>query len=302
MEATTEAVYTPRPFGSNTGCTICQHPDREAIHRAVVVRGEPVMSVALRYGTFSRKTLHRHLAECVQSTFQSRREDEKLESTADFDKHINALYNEAQDGLIAAKKVLLIDGDLCFDPRAAEVSIVYKDWTDCDKQTHEPKLKTAKLSKLLAMIAENGYEPQHSYIKAEDMRKTWRDCLALAAETMDRIAKMTGIYKKVDNQQEQLDLIKANIMKATHTFGTTYADELRIYLENHAQGLRPDLRGMLEKECLSISAPLTRPAVDGKALHPSPALLLGPSETEESPNNSGKIFLGTIEVEECQNV
>ncbi len=260
------------------GCKICRRPDVEDIH-ALMASGYPTSLVPTQFNReFSRKTLHAHVTQCLHKSHSVLRADKAKDLALNLDGRLAILMDKAEQALAAAEAVLLVDGDLCFDPRAWEVTVVYLDHNDKNERTHEPKLKTGKLSKLLAMCGEAGYEPQHSYIKAEDARKTYRECIASIADLIDRIAKITGHYKKVDVEADQLDYIKGQITKAAHTFGTDYARELEIFLEQHGDTLAPTLRGMLLKESQSLIAPLAAGGREVKSLPPSPVDSVGPSE------------------------
>jgi hypothetical protein len=158
----------------------------------------------------------------------------------------------------------MLDGELIMDPRAHEVNIVYEDWNDKNKDTGEPKLKSAPLSKLIAKLSEAGYEPQHSYIKAEDARKGLRDALAGVESILDRHARMQGAYQKDrNNATDELSEIRKLIKSVALKMDTSYEKELPIFLEMHGHRLRPDLRGTLLKEVSDTLPPLAAPAVVG---------------------------------------
>jgi hypothetical protein len=270
-------------------CIICQHPDAHKIAEAIKL-GTPFTHVARKYGTddniFTGKNVTLHVERCLKTTWAKIREDRRIKLVTDVDKAVGFLIAEAEEAYFAAKDVLMLDGDLCFDPRAHEINVVYQDWTDLNKQTGEPKLKSASLSALLAKVAEAGFEPKHSYIKAEDARKGFRDCLNTLESLTDKVIKLQGGYQKDrDNVFDELKELRELIKGASIKLKSTYEEELGHYLADYGHRLRPDLRQALEREYGGMgvkgtgnSGALGRPQVGVKAL---PESTEAPRETIE---------------------
>ena len=160
-----------RPAMVGGTCNICVHEQAPEIHRLLVELVEPVTYIYAKMGEpFNPVNLRRHLRNCVKKTWHELKANQRIGFATDVDNRLAALMNEAEEAYYAAKAVLLVDGDLNLNIREHEISVVYLDYNDRNDKTNEPKLKSAPLSKLLAIVAEGGYHVQHSYIKAEDAR------------------------------------------------------------------------------------------------------------------------------------
>ncbi len=245
----------------------------------MLAKGIPPNTIVTRMGgdaEISRHTLKRHVGRCLETTFYELRKQNKINQAGDVANHLNLWLDEAAELYDAAKDVLLVDGELNLNPRAWEISVVYEDHNDLIEGTNQPKLKTATLSKLLARIESAGYEPKHSYIKAEDARKTIRECLSSAESLLDKHAKITGAYMKdKDNNTNELEDLRKVIQNVALKMGTSYERELASFIEMHGHRLRPDLRGMLLKESQDTLTPLGTGRGEGFAPLPSPAQLTG---------------------------
>lgn len=260
-------------------CQVCLHPEIQAINAAILDR-KYLSDVSAQYGFNHRVYIHRHVQNCLKTSFADLRKDHKLKQTQDLDEYFHKLVVQAEENLDAAKQVLMVDGVLNLSPRDWEVSIVYFDHNDLDKRTKEPKKKTAKLSSLLAKIESSGFEPAHTYIKSEDARKTYRDAIGVLESLGDKVAKL-AIHKEnrasatVETLQDEL---RGLLMRASEDQGTSYAFEAQRFLELKGDKLAPSLRTWLAGEAGGMSAigsPVSLPplaAAQGqvKALHPSP--------------------------------
>lgn len=260
MEAIIEAANATSVLPST--CAVCTHERTAEIGRDLA-RGVPQRHIVRKYGHLggedrqSRLNIERHIERCLRTTWRQMKSEIRIVSTSHVDNEMDHLLEEAKEAYYAAKTVLMVDGELNMNPREHEISVVYRDWNDRAEgkngEPGEPKLKTALLSKLLAKISDSGFEPQHSYIKAEDARKGLRDCLSQTESIIDRFAKLRGAYQQDrKNEADEIGEIRKQIRASAEHYGHDYEIEVVEYLRLVGHRLRPDLRGMLVKESQSL--------------------------------------------------
>lgn len=251
-------------------CKICIHPNRDEIED-MIFAGVPQVRIQAEFpGDFSNWPIKQHTRKCLGKTYAELMRSKSVNSLTRLDQKLTELLDEAESVVHAAKAVLTVDGELNFSPRAWEMNIVYDDYKDTDEKGR-PAVKTASLDDLLKMLAEGGYAAKRTFIKAEDARKGLRDALRLAESIIDKVAKTLGAYKAPEQGgNAELDNLRTIVQRTALRLGTSYQDELRRFLDTYSSRLRPDLRGMLEKECLSPGA-LAVATADVKPLPLSPA-------------------------------
>ncbi len=84
------------------GCSICLHPDREAIDRALV-SGQSVRATAAVYNV-SARALHRHHDEHIPESLLKAKAAEDMTRADNLLSHLTALYQETTELSQAAKK------------------------------------------------------------------------------------------------------------------------------------------------------------------------------------------------------
>ncbi len=84
-------------------CTVCAHPERETIDRALVA-GEPSRQIAARYGSLSRPAIQRHGENHLPATLlkaseaeEVARADDLLFQVRDLQEHALNILDKAED-------------------------------------------------------------------------------------------------------------------------------------------------------------------------------------------------------------
>ncbi len=84
-------------------CSICQNPQRNDIEKALI-EGEPLRSIASRFGTVGRMALQRHKEEHLPQTMSKARAAGEVAHADDLLKQVKALQGKATSLLLAAEK------------------------------------------------------------------------------------------------------------------------------------------------------------------------------------------------------
>jgi len=240
---------TKQKRGSGQGCIVCLHPQAEQILKALEA-GTPISYIPAKFNhDFSRQTLHRHIKNCLQSSHSIFQEKQRINLVSDVNQRFQFLLNETEEALSAVRDLLLVDGELNFNPRAWEIRVVYEDHNDTNREG-DPKQKTATLDKLLARLEGEGFLPKRVHMQTEDFRKSYRETLKLVDSLVDRFAKLMGAYKpeEPDETKKKLEHIRDTVEYAARKLNTSYKEELSKFLEIYGHRLRADLRDILKRE------------------------------------------------------
>jgi hypothetical protein len=84
-------------------CTICTHPERAAIDKALIA-GEPVRTIASRYVTISHMAVQRHKEEHLPATMLKAKETEDIGHAIDVVKQLKAINGVALEIMAAARQ------------------------------------------------------------------------------------------------------------------------------------------------------------------------------------------------------
>ena len=90
-------------------CTVCASPDRAAIDKALVA-GEPVRSVASRYGTLGRMAVQRHKEEHLPTALVAAAGEEAVKQALDVVQQLKAINGASMAILVEARRAQ--DGEL----------------------------------------------------------------------------------------------------------------------------------------------------------------------------------------------
>lgn len=266
-------------------CTICSHPKVDEIHQALL-EGTPYAQIPRLFNDdFKYFTLVRHVSKHLQTSHSKIVENQRIKEAVGVDRRFGLLLDNAEEVMAAARQLLLVNGELNFDPRAWEINVVYEDYNDTNREG-DPKLKTAPLDELLARLDGEGFRHRRAVIRNEDARKGYREAIAQAESIIDRFAKLFGAYQQDrSNDANELTAIRNTIMKTSLELGTTYDIELHRFLALFGDQLRPDLRGMLVKESQGTDGGEAAGGRERKALPPSSSSFQNKKPT---PKISGK--------------
>lgn len=242
--------------GGTNLCSICTHPQADHINADLLAA--PVSHVAASYG-LTYQTLHRHIGKCLETNSDGLREHLRIRSFSAIEGRLEFILSETEEAYFAAKEVLMVNGRINFHPRAHEVNVVYTTIDDKGKETQH----VAPLDELLARVEHRtGYRTTHSYIKTEDMRKSFRDAILLMDTVIGRITKLFGHDRQLERPlQKELDAIYSACKLSAKRLGTTVEEELLAFLDVMGHRLRPEVRGMLQK---GVSEAGALPAPAGK--------------------------------------
>ena len=157
----------------------------------------------------------------------------------------------------AAKQPLLTtnqetgEKELNYHPKAWEIQVVYLDHNDLD-ENNQPKEKMDTLDNLFRKLANKGYKVKKSTLKAEDIRKTYREERKAYKELIDKYLSIFGAFKQEQDKtlSEQLDSLRTLVTKVATEKQISYLESLDIYLNLFGDKLRPELRQLLTQEVL----------------------------------------------------
>jgi hypothetical protein len=88
-------------------CTVCAHPEVEKINTALI-QGEPLRSIASRFGTVGRMAIQRHKEDHLAQTMIKAKEAGEIAHADDLLKQVKALQGKATSLLLKAEK----EGDI----------------------------------------------------------------------------------------------------------------------------------------------------------------------------------------------
>jgi len=173
-------------------CTICTHPECEAINRALLA-GEPFRYVSVRFGT-SPAALVRHKADHIPAHLAKAEEAKEAAQadslTADLKRimaRINLLFDACDRWLRDPANPEQYD----IGPRAEEVSVVYLEPIGEDKVIR----RKARLSALLPKIESQGRTVERVEIKQTDPRELILKTSQQLAGQLELLAKLLGELK-----------------------------------------------------------------------------------------------------------
>jgi len=218
--------------GKSTGrpCSCCTHADTKAINKAIYERVS-FRHISTQYG-MSESSVKRHANKCLFI------EARLLNGHADLTQQIDVVHEFqeqlqfAKDLREAARKWLLVAGDIDLDPRSTEVQVVYLDPLSVDDNGNMEQ-KKAPLEDVLNLVRGVAI-PRTSVIKTVDLRKFALDAINTADTCIDKFAKLGGLYT---NPKDNPDTI-AHAISAYHDWAmdnpnATY-EEQRVWLSKFA--------------------------------------------------------------------
>lgn len=184
-------------------CTVCTHKKFAEINSAISSGKKSLRSIALQYKLI-HTSVNRHTEKCLGLEIGTLIQEQKTTQAIDVMAEFQNLFQAALKGLKAATDALTVDGEINFNPRAWEIDVVYEDSNDCD-QHGTPKTKKTTLEALIALAEENGvFSMQHTFVKVQDLRKTYLDAIKATESLVDRFAKIGGLYQQ--DRQNEADL------------------------------------------------------------------------------------------------
>lgn len=191
-------------------CTICTHPDRDEINRALVAR-EPVRAIAGRFG-LKNSSVWRHSDDHLPAAML--KAEEAREEAASIDLWAMLVADQQfRDKLREACARWLEDPD---DParfdvglRSDDVDVLYRERIAEDQW----RPKRAKLSRLLAMVEGEDLVVDRGEMKYEDPRGLAVKILNASARQNELVAKVLGQLGEVGGANEGPVLIAA-VMQA----------------------------------------------------------------------------------------
>lgn len=171
-------------------CSICNHPDREAIDKALV-SGASLRDIAGRFKV-SRTALGRHKLAHLPETLKQARALLEVEKGINVALELRSLFDRAKQ-LLDACDLWLADpanpGTYNIDPRANDVAVVYTEPGEKGK----PVRKKAALSTLLHQVGQE--QPDLEFVFAESKVADPRELLLKTMAVMrDQLAMFGQLY------------------------------------------------------------------------------------------------------------
>lgn len=245
----------PLPTGF---CKVCSHPQVKEIHEKILL-GTPLEHIPAMFPdfeySFSRATLLKHAKVCLKNGHVGH---VRIQNQLDADNHYQYLVNLAADSVESARQVLQVKGETNLHPRAFEIQVVYlHPWLK--DQNDEPLELTDTLENVLKLLSDNEknihIKVKKSILKAEDIRKTYREERKHYKELIENYFKIFGAYKDQQNQQleDQIEHLRGSIQHAALRQKVNYIQMLRQFLDIYGQRIRPEIRQRLEQEYLMAS-------------------------------------------------
>lgn len=162
-------------------CSVCDHPQRPKIDRALATEGATLRGIARQYGlddsSVDRHKKSGHVAEAL-AVYEAEQHPYRVDTAAIFHRNVQRL-GKAQD---AADRWLTDPENperYELGPRSHEIRVIYFDHLDCNAQG-EPRRKRATLQALLAR-AEGG---SVTALSAESKFSDPRDYLLKSSEQL----------------------------------------------------------------------------------------------------------------------
>lgn len=204
-------------------CTVCRHPERHAIDKALVAATDPYRTIADQYG-LSHQALMRHkadhlLAEIV-AAWQAERQANGLELATELRAWMDTITK-----LLRACEEWLTDPDdpdrYYLGPRAADVWVVH----EIDRgENRRPERRKERLSTLLARV--DGKPGVGDFVLAETKTADPRRLILETSKTLEGHLRLMGeIAGKIQTQGTTTFLIspewlalRTRMLEALHPF------------------------------------------------------------------------------------
>jgi hypothetical protein len=236
---------------SGRRCSVCSRPDVGLINK-LAVDGCSIRDIAGQIGSGSSRTsVHRHIRRCLGLEIRMLIKKNRIATVLDVHRAFDELLEETDRAYCAARAILEVDGEIDFHPRAWEVIVVYDDYCDLRKNG-VPRQKRELLSSLLERLAEINVEPKTSFINMSDPRLLLRLATDQQLRVLDRISRFYAFSGETSKFEEELGSIRETIRRTADKMGTDYNSELKIFLEDSSERLRPDLWQTLYNESREI--------------------------------------------------
>ena len=182
-------------------CTVCRHPDRASVDRALVQR-RPFRDIAHQFGVSKDAAVRHHdehlpaaLAEARRAADVAAAIDVMAEARRCFER-VNLLFAACDRWLRNADDPSRYD----IGPRAAELLVTYE---QADPDTGRTKARKEPLSRLLARV-EGGLSV--GVVLVETKHADPRD---LVLKAVDRLHAHSELFVKIVQAQEMEDRVKA---------------------------------------------------------------------------------------------
>lgn len=238
-------------------CSVCTNERFEEIN-ARIKKGHSfrVISRQILGDEKHHDSIQRHANNCLLLDIGALVLEQKVEQTIDHYQEITEQLEFAKDLRISAREYLSDPdnpGKLVLIPRADEIEIVYLDHNDCMEigERLVPKKKKAPLSNILEEINVIGAKQADKWsVKHVDIRSFALDAIKTVDVVLDKIARIEGKYQQ-DKQNEsdnQLAQLRKQIEKVAERNQTSYNEELKIFLAEFADKIRPDIREQLSSQ------------------------------------------------------
>lgn len=179
-------------------CTVCAHPERREIDKALVAAANPYRDIARQYG-LSKDALLRHKADHLLAEIVAAWQAERQQNGLDLATELRG-YMDTIGKLLRACDEWLTDPDdpdrYYLGPRAADVWVV----TETDRGPHRrPERKKERLSALLARV--DGKPGVGTFVLAETKSADPRKLILDTAKTLEGHLRLMGeILGKLQTQ------------------------------------------------------------------------------------------------------
>lgn len=212
-------------------CSICSHDDVKKIN-SLINEGTSFRRISSHFGMADR-SVSRHAENCLNLEIAMLLKEKRIENAIDHQQEITEQLEFAKALRLAARQYLSDPdtGELTLIPRAREITVIFEDYDDLNRQ-NEPKKKREKLDTLLEKlenvrrfhtqllradverILENAdkevkekvstlfdnyhtdfVEVTKTEIKHVDIRQYALNAITIVDLVLDKVAKVKGLYQ-----------------------------------------------------------------------------------------------------------
>lgn len=178
-------------------CSICSDSSLTLINTHIA-RGLSFRAISRHFFSddSKRDSVRRHAENCLSFDSAAFIETRKIENVSDILNEVTQQLTFARKFRQAAEDWLTdpVSGAINFDPRAHELSTIYLDRNDTDKDGC-PKRKKDNLQTLLDKCDGAGFAVQKTEAKTADVRKLALDAIGATDGVIDRLSRLLGAYK-----------------------------------------------------------------------------------------------------------
>ncbi|MCI0490787.1 MAG: hypothetical protein L0229_29695 [Blastocatellia bacterium] len=182
-------------------CTICKHPNRLDIERAIA-RRESLRNIAKQFQV-GYSAVNRHQS-CIAAELEEVREAGKLERAVSIETELANCFARV-NRLLDACDAWLRDPDdparYDIGPRAEEVTVIYT----VENGDGPPLRKKDSMADLLGQLASRGLDVQLIEVKHADPRELFLNTIRTLHSEIDILAKLRGAYVKKAPHPDELE-------------------------------------------------------------------------------------------------